>query len=195
VDAIHLAPLSQGFGIGTPVIDTRAQACGYSCDQVDCLRACPTGALRRGGEGDAAVNPDQPIKPQAVPMGLAVLVSPEICLAVQGKPIQSYARESNFKGMLRVHRSTGWTERPVNKERYFRSICDLCAMECPITGAIRMKTQTDSKSGRAFLAPVVLPDCVGCGVCEMVCPTQPASIQIVAGKRHPDTVMTQPSRA
>ena len=30
--------------------------------------------------------------------------------------------------------------------------------------------------------PVVHEACVGCGVCEMICPTEPASIEIIPGE-------------
>ena len=45
VNAIKLADLDEGFGIGVPYIDTRAQACDFSCDGLQCVLACPTGAL------------------------------------------------------------------------------------------------------------------------------------------------------
>ena len=32
VNAIKLAELDEGFGIGSPYIDTREQACDFSCD-------------------------------------------------------------------------------------------------------------------------------------------------------------------
>ncbi len=32
VEAIKLAELDEGFGVGTPYIDARAQACDFSCD-------------------------------------------------------------------------------------------------------------------------------------------------------------------
>ena len=45
VNAIKLADLTDGFGIGVPYIDARAQACDFSCDAVQCILACPTGSL------------------------------------------------------------------------------------------------------------------------------------------------------
>ena len=45
VEAIKLADLLDGVGVGVPYIDARAQACDFSCDGLQCVLACPTGAL------------------------------------------------------------------------------------------------------------------------------------------------------
>ena len=45
MQAIKLADLIDGFGVGAPYIDARDQACDFSCDAVQCILACPTGAL------------------------------------------------------------------------------------------------------------------------------------------------------
>jgi ferredoxin-type protein NapG len=45
VQAIKLADLVDGVGVGTPYIDAREQACDFSCDAVQCILACPTGSL------------------------------------------------------------------------------------------------------------------------------------------------------
>ncbi len=45
VEAIKLADLLDGFGVGVPYIDAREQACDFSCDGLQCVLACPTGAL------------------------------------------------------------------------------------------------------------------------------------------------------
>ncbi|MCK4710998.1 MAG: 4Fe-4S binding protein, partial [Gammaproteobacteria bacterium] len=45
VNAIKLAELDEGMGIGIPYIDAREQACDFSCDGLQCVLACPTGAL------------------------------------------------------------------------------------------------------------------------------------------------------
>ena len=44
VQAIKLADLIDGMGVGAP-IDARQQACDFSCDAVQCVLACPTGTL------------------------------------------------------------------------------------------------------------------------------------------------------
>lgn len=47
--------------------------------------------------------------------------------------------------------------------------CDLCQEKCPIPGAIMVDT-----GGR----PHVTAQCVGCGLCEHYCPTEPAAIRV-----------------
>jgi ferredoxin-type protein NapG len=39
VQAIRLADLIDGFGVGTPHIEAREQACDFSCDAVQCILA------------------------------------------------------------------------------------------------------------------------------------------------------------
>ena len=40
----------------------------------------------------------------------------------------------------------------------------------------------EGKDGKKKGIPVVHEACVGCGVCEMICPTEPASIEIIPGE-------------
>ncbi len=39
VEAIKLADIDEGFGIGSPYIDVRKQACDFSCDGLQCVLA------------------------------------------------------------------------------------------------------------------------------------------------------------
>ncbi len=70
VEAIKLADLDDGFGIGVPYIEPRAQACDFSCDGLQCVLACPTGALTH------SLN-----YPAETRMGYARVARPGACLA------------------------------------------------------------------------------------------------------------------
>ncbi|MBF0623224.1 MAG: 4Fe-4S dicluster domain-containing protein [Magnetococcales bacterium] len=173
VQAIRLGDMAMGFGIGTAHIASREQSCGFSCDALECVRACPTGALRH-----------QVVKmPRtSARMGLAVLADPDACLRRRTQPLQGLARQAGFQGRLRRRWGGAWQVRALDRTVYERESCDLCVLECPIPQAIRMDSaRPDPATGRLVPMPTVLANCLGCGVCEMVCPTEPASIRIHPG--------------
>ncbi len=193
VQAIKLGDIGEGFGIGVPFIDARHQACDFSCDAVQCILACPTGALTytkpdfalaRAGmklahdpvlkakEKDA--EPTLNLKER---VGIARLDRPEACLAVQGKGFKGQARAAGFKGRMRYMDVDRWKPIPVNDHPYDREVCDLCVTECPIKDAIRLEEFAGPDGTKRF-KPVVLEQCVGCGVCEMICPAEPAAIVV-----------------
>jgi len=197
VQAIKLDDIDQGFGIGVPFIDSRKQACDFSCDAVQCILACPTGALtykkplflavRKGAklaappillakEKDA--EPTLNLKERT---GLAVLVRPDACLARQGKGFKGAARGADFKGILRFTAVDRWKPIPLKDHPFDVALCDLCVRTCPIKGAISLEEQTGA-DGVKRMTPVVHEPCVGCGVCEMVCPPEPAAIIVEPGK-------------
>ena len=195
VQAIQLADLVDGFGVGTPFIDARAQACDFSCDAVQCILACPTGSLvydkpaflgTRAGAPLAARPVLKAKERDAEPtlnlkerIGVARLTRPEACLAIQGKGFKGQARGADFKGHLRYMDVDRWKPIKVSDHPYDVAECDLCARECPIKGAISIET-VFAPDGSKRKSPVVHEPCVGCGVCEMVCPVEPACITIEA---------------
>ena len=56
---------------------------------------------------------------------------------------------------------------------------DRRGIPCPIKGAISIET-VFAPDGSKRKSPVVHEPCVGCGVCEMVCPVEPTCITIEA---------------
>lgn len=193
VQAIKLADLVDGFGVGVPYIDARQQACDFSCDAVQCILACPTGSLTynkpaympvREGAGLAG-KPILMAKEKDAEntlnlkerMGVARLVRPETCLAVKGKGFKGQTRGPGFKGMMRYMDVDRWKPIKIADHPYDVAECDLCVRECPVKGAISIET-TFVPDGSQRKQPVVHEPCVGCGVCEMVCPVESAAIVI-----------------
>jgi ferredoxin-type protein NapG len=193
VAAIKLDDIDQGFGIGVPYIDSRQQACDFSCDAVQCILACPTGALTyvkpafadlregmklsrapvlKAKEKDA--EPTLNLKERT---GLARLSRPEACLAVLGKGFKGQARGADFKGRMRYMEVDRWKPIAVRDHPYERDICDLCVTECPIKDAIKLEMTLGADGVKRYI-PVVLEQCVGCGVCEMICPVESTAIVV-----------------
>ena len=167
VQAIRLADLQEGVGNGVPYIAARDQACDFSCDATQCVLACPTGALSHLID-----------KKEQVTMGVAKLVHGDACLARQGRGFRGKARGEAFAGRLRYVDIDRWKPQAVAGRAYDVPLCDLCVRECPIKGAIALEpVSADPADPRR--TPVVKASCVGCGVCEMICPAEPAAIQIV----------------
>lgn len=165
--AIKLADLSDGFGVGVPYLNARAQACDFSCDAVQCVLACPTGALSH----------DISAKEQ-VRMGIARLARPEACLARQGLGFDGQVRGAEFRGLHRYMAVDRWKPIRVSEHPYDLDLCDLCVRECPIEHAITMVPLSAEWAAEGFkpATPVVQHACVGCGMCEMICPAEPAAI-------------------
>lgn len=170
VHAIHLADSDQGVGLGTPFMVAREQSCGYSCDHLSCVKACPTGALQKK---------QLRLPKSRARMGMAVLTQPQQCLAGQNRAFQGVTRGSAFGGVLRKRLAGNWQFKALNKEQYDRATCDLCVVECPIPQAISLEESVDETSGQKRKLPRITSQCLGCGVCEMVCPTATASIRII----------------
>ncbi|PLX37844.1 MAG: 4Fe-4S ferredoxin [Hyphomicrobiales bacterium] len=166
VEAIKLADAGDGFGIGVPYIDARKQACDFSCDAVQCVLACPTGALTHAID-----------KKEQVRMGLARLARPEACLARKGEGFKGLARGPDFPGIHRYTEIDRWNPIPVADHPYDVELCDLCVRECPIENAISLEP-IDGNADDKRRTPVVHEACVGCGMCEMICPVDPACIVI-----------------
>ncbi len=188
VEAIFLADIFDGQGQGAAYIDARDQACDFSCDGLQCVLACPTGALTH------EINYSHETR-----MGLARLDRPGDCLALKGEGFFGLTRGESYTGKLRFEEIDRWNPIQVNQHPFDLEICDLCVRLCPIE--IR-RTQCDAgkppsgdinqcppkpaialekvegEGNQVRYRPVVLEGCVGCGVCEMVCPTEKPAIVI-----------------
>jgi len=210
VNAIKLADLDEGVGVGIPYIDAREQACDFSCDGLQCVLACPTGALTH--------HLDYPADAR---MGFARLDRPAACLAVQGKGFKGVARGADYKGLLRYDEVDRWNPLPVSEHPYDLELCDLCVRQCPIEIRITqcvekekeraaakkagtlarvaeqfgnecppkhaielraVETEDGSGNKRVSMIPTVLDGCVGCGVCEMICPVESTAIVVDSDK-------------
>lgn len=195
VQAIKLGDLGDGFGIGVPYIDAREQACDFSCDAVQCILACPTGSLTYKKPAFLNIRDGAPLAAAPIlkakekdaentlnlkeRIGVARLAKPESCLAVQGKGFKGQARGSGFAGKMRYMDVDRWKPIPIADHPYDLPLCDLCVRECPVKNAIELRP-IKGVDGVARMTPVILEPCVGCGVCEMVCPVDPAAIVIDA---------------
>ena len=196
VNAIKLADLDEGVGIGVPYIDAREQACDFSCDGLQCVLACPTGALTHDLDYPADTR-----------MGFARLDNPKTCLAAKGQGFKGLARGADYKGLLRYDDIDRWKPIKVANHPYDLELCDLCVRQCPIEIRITQCAAEEderaaakkagkiarvaervgnecppkhaielrpikSDDGKTRMLPVVLDGCVGCGVCEMICPVE-----------------------
>ncbi len=191
VNAIKLADWSSNLSYGTPYIDANIQACDFSCDAIQCAETCPTGAINFKifkSAGDKAFeelrekfNGNIPANVNAfgfqilamrkvADMGIAKITDKEMCLAYHGK---------GYEGPLGQHhallRPPGSKERiDIAETMVKREVCDLCVVYCPLGNeAIELK-----ETGNGKYLPEVKEGCVGCGVCQMLCPTQPKAIVI-----------------
>jgi ferredoxin-type protein NapG len=162
VQAIRLADLEEGIGMGVPYIQARTQACDFSCDALQCILACPTGALSH------TLNSKEEVR-----MGVARVARPAECLASQGKGFRGPARGAEYLGRLRYKEVDRWKPIPVKDHPYDLELCDLCVRQCPIDKAISL--QPLDNTGKRKL-PVIHEACVGCGTCEMICPVEPSVI-------------------
>ncbi|HMN71108.1 MAG TPA: 4Fe-4S dicluster domain-containing protein [Rhodoblastus sp.] len=166
VNAIRLGDIDQFLGNGVPYIVARAQPCDFSCDAVQCVLACPTGALSHLLD-----------KKEQSRMGVAKLVAPDACLARKGEGFRGLARGEAFKGRLRYAEQDRWKPQPVAEHEYDLTLCDLCVRQCPIENAIALAPMSDDPRD-IRRTPVIKDACVGCGVCEMICPTDPVAIRV-----------------
>lgn len=162
--SIKLADFAKGHGVGTPYIDARERGC-YACSAVPCVLACPSGALDHSCE-----------KPEDIKMGIAVLEFPNKCIAMTNTPVPK-GHSKRMHDFIDNQRNVTQLERDMldKFDEFEGKQCTLCADMCPIPsplGAISMIQASDGKK------PEIYEGCIGCGVCEEVCPADEPAIVV-----------------
>jgi MinD superfamily P-loop ATPase containing an inserted ferredoxin domain len=148
--SVKLLDAETGFAVGTPIIEAAERGC-YLCDLLPCVLACPSGAL------DHAI-----FSAEQVHMGVAALDDKEGCLAYQNKPVTAEMIEA----LIAHGNKTDVEQELAEKLRaYVGEPCTLCRDLCPYPDRDLAITIPENY-------PVFHDRCVGCGVCEELCPTQ-----------------------
>jgi len=163
--SIKLADLGKGHGVGTPYIDASERGC-YACEAVPCVLACPSGALDHHTE-----------KASDIKMGIAVLEFPNTCIAMSNTPIPKGYNEKMHNFIDDQVNVTEFEKKALEKFDTFEGEqCTLCADMCPIPNPLSAISMVRDKNGGR--RPEIYDGCIGCGVCEEVCPTLKPSIVV-----------------
>lgn len=162
--SIELADFTKGHGVGTPFIDANVRGC-YACEAVPCVLACPSGALDHNCE-----------KAEDIHMGIAVLEFPDTCIAMSNTPIPSGYNDKMHKFHNSVTNLTEYEEKMIAKfDEFEGEQCTLCADMCPIPNPMNAISMINDGNGKR---PEIYDGCIGCGVCQEVCPTTIPSIVV-----------------
>jgi len=163
--SIELADFARGHGVGTPYIDANVRGC-YACSAVPCVLACPSGALDHHCE-----------KPEDIQMGIAVLEFPEKCIAISSTPIPKGFNHKMHKFTKMQNNVTNLEIELLEKLDSFEGKqCTLCADMCPIPNPLSAIAMIPDENGGN--RPEVYDGCIGCGVCQEVCPTDTPAIVV-----------------
>lgn len=159
---LSLLDITKGHLVGTPFVEARGRGC-YLCDLLPCVLACPSGALEH------RISEAKDVK-----MGVAYLKTTNTCLAYRSENVKK-------DDLIRILSKKASNEREQkvldDYAKYENKPCTICADMCPFPQketAIQMVQNSDGK-----WLPQVNSQCVGCGVCEELCPTKEASIVII----------------
>ena len=162
--SIKLADVAKGHGVGTPYIDATERGC-YACDAVPCVLACPSGALDHHTE-----------KATDIHMGIAVLEFPDTCIAMSNTPVPAGYNEKMHTFINKTNNVTEYEDKVLEHfDEFEGKACTLCADMCPIPNPMSAISMVPSGSGNK---PEIYDGCIGCGVCQEVCPTSIPSIVV-----------------
>ena len=161
----------------------------------------------RAGLSDRRVDPRSRLS-RRYPYGFCPSVEAWSLFGGAGKGFKGQARGPDYKGLLRYEEVDRWNPILVSEHPYDLELCDLCVRQCPIEiriaqcakEASQEKTEVarvaqrvgnecppkhaiklepiEGDDGVTRMQPVILEGCVGCGVCEMICPVEPTAIVI-----------------
>jgi ferredoxin-type protein NapG len=163
--SIKLADFGKGHGVGTPYIDATIRGC-YACEAVPCVLACPSGALDHTCE-----------KATDIKMGIAVLEFPDTCIAMSNIPVPKGYNAKMHNFISEQKNVTQYELDVLEKfDKFEGKACTLCADMCPIPNPLSAISMVRDKNGGS--RPEIYDGCIGCGVCEEVCPTMKPSIVI-----------------
>lgn len=162
--SIKLADFAKGHGVGTPYIDARERGC-YACSAVPCVLACPSGALDHSCE-----------KPEDIKMGIAVLEFPNKCIAMTNTPIPK-GHSKRMHDFIDDQRNVTQLEKDMldKFDEFEGKQCTLCADMCPIPSPLGAISMIQASNGKK---PEIYEGCIGCGVCEEVCPADEPAIVV-----------------
>ncbi len=162
--SIELADMAKGHGVGTPYIDARVRGC-YACSAVPCVLACPSGALDHDCE-----------KPEDIKMGIAVLEFPNKCIALTNTPVPK-GHSQRIHDFTNAQMNVTQLERDMlaKLDGFEGKQCTICADMCPIPNPMSAISMIRDGEGKK---PEVYEGCIGCGVCEELCPANEPAIVI-----------------
>lgn len=163
--SIKLADVGKGHGLGTPYIDANERGC-YACEAVPCVLACPSGALDHHIE-----------KATDIKMGIAVLEFPNTCIAMTNTPIPKNYNKKMHNFIEAQHNVTKFENTVLEHLDTFEGKqCTLCADMCPVPNPLSAIAMVKDDNGGN--RPEIYDGCIGCGVCQEVCPTMQPSIVV-----------------
>ncbi len=152
---LSLLDIKSGNSLGTPYVDARERGC-YLCDLLPCVLACPSGSLNH-----------DVIEASQVEMGMAILKNPNKCLALLNQEVT----QKDIAQILTHSNKNEREEKVLNDvQSYVGKPCTICADLCPYPQKENAIAMVQNQHGQWY--PEVRSECVGCGVCEELCPVQ-----------------------